>query len=82
MLEQARMALARQRPADALALLWRHAHEFADGRLTEEREALTVLSLVANHQAEEARAAAAKFRRKFPSSMLMRSIDAAFEASP
>ena len=82
LLEQARMELARQRPADALALLWRHAHEFADGRLTEEREALTVLSLVANHQAEEARAAAAKFRRKFPSSMLMRSIDAAFEASP
>ncbi len=82
LLEQARMALARQRPADALALLWRHAHEFADGRLTEEREALTILSLVANQQVDEARAAAARFRRNFPSSMLMRSIDAAFETTP
>jgi hypothetical protein len=79
LLEQARMALARGRAADALALLARHAHEFADGRLTEEREALTILSLVANQQVDEARSAAAKFRRNFPGSMLMRSIDAALE---
>jgi len=82
LLEQARMALARGRPTDALALLRRHAHEFAAGRLTGEREALVILSLVSNHQVGDARAAAARFRRIFPGSMLTRSIDAAFEATP
>jgi hypothetical protein len=82
LLEQARTALARGKPADALALLSRHEREFAKGRLVEERQALTILSLAADHQIDAARANAVKFRRRFPSSMLLRTIDAALETSP
>jgi hypothetical protein len=82
LLEQARTALARSKPADALALLSRHQREFTKGRMVEERQALTILSLVADHQVGAARANAAKFRREFPNSMLLRTIDAAIEAAP
>jgi hypothetical protein len=82
LLEQARTALARGKPADALALLSRHEREFAKGRLAEERQALTILSLAADHQIGAARSNASKFRREFPTSMLLRTIDAAIETSP
>ena len=82
LLEQARTALARGKPADALALLSRHEREFPDGRLAEERQALTILSLAADHQVDAARLKAARFRREFPRSMLLRTIDAALEPSP
>jgi hypothetical protein len=82
LLEQARTALARGKPADALALLSRHEREFARGRLSEERQALTILSLAADHQMDAARSNAARFRREFPRSMLLRTIDAALETAP
>ncbi len=80
LLEQARMALARGKPADALFLLARHEQVFGRGRLSEEREALVILSLVADRKADAARAQAAKFKHKYPRSMLLRAIEAAFEA--
>jgi hypothetical protein len=80
LLEQARMALARGKPADALVLLARHEKTFGEGRLSEEREALVILSLVADRKADAARAQATKFKQKYPRSMLLRAIEAAFEA--
>jgi hypothetical protein len=82
LLEEARTALARGKPADALALLSRHERQFAKGRLVEERQALTILSLAADHQLDAARSGAARFKRAFPRSMLQRAIDAALDAPP
>jgi outer membrane protein assembly factor BamD (BamD/ComL family) len=82
LLEQARTALARGKPADALTLLARHAQTFPTGRLVEEREALVILSLEANHQTESARKMAAEFRQRHPHSMLLRAIDTALSPKP
>jgi len=77
LLEQARTALARGKPADALALLARHQRDYEHGRLGEEREALVILSLLAERRKEAARSLAEEFRRIHPKSMLLRTIDAA-----
>jgi len=77
LLEQARTALARGKPVDALAVLARHELDFPRGQLIEEREALQILSLARNRQFGAARARAALFRQAHPNSMLLRVIDAA-----
>jgi hypothetical protein len=82
LLEQARMALARHKPADALVILARHEQQFRQGRLGEERDALVILALAADRKTEQARSRAAKFREKYPRSLLLRTIDAAFESIP
>jgi len=82
LLDQARTALARNRPADALAALARHANEHPQGQLAEEREALTILALVAAGRAEEARVKAQRFHEQYPRSVLWRSVKAALAKSP
>lgn len=81
LVEQARTSLARQNPAEALAALNEHRQRFADGQLGEEREGLEVLALFAAGEIERAKTAAAEFRRRFPQSVLLRSIRRAEETS-
>lgn len=77
LLEQARTALARGKPSDALALLSQHLQRFPAGRLAEERDALEILSLASNREAAAAQARAAVFRRQYPHSLMLRTIEAA-----
>ncbi len=82
LLEQARTALARQVPADALTALNEHALQFPDGQLREEREGLQVLALFAAGEVERARASANAFRARYPQGVLLRAIRRAEETNP
>jgi len=74
LLAPARAALARRDFAGALVAIGDHARRFRDGRLVEEREALRVKALAGLGRAQEARAVAADFRRRFPRSALLPAI--------
>jgi hypothetical protein len=82
LIEQARTALSRSKPADALGLLAQHRSAFGKGQLVEEREALEILSLAASGQPGLARTRAAGFKQVFPKSMLLRAIDDALAGAP
>jgi len=69
LLEIARAALARGRAPEALDALATHRARFADGQLSEERDALRVQALASAGRDAEARAAAAAFRARYPHSM-------------
>ncbi|MFO0602017.1 MAG: hypothetical protein U0324_02530 [Polyangiales bacterium] len=77
LVERARVALLRARPADALAATDEHARRFPRGQFAEEREALAVQALAALGRPAEARRRAAAFHRRFPASPLGASVDAA-----
>lgn len=76
LLEGARRALAGGSVAPALTAIAEHEARFADGALVEEREALRVQALVRAERAEEARAALARFKARFPSSLFTPALDA------
>jgi hypothetical protein len=76
-IEQARMALARGSPGDALAALDAHARSFPAGRLAEEREALAIQALSAAGRADEAAARARSFRQRWPGSVFLPLVDRA-----
>jgi hypothetical protein len=77
LVEQARSALARGQPKNALEVLLRHQHDWPLGQLVEEREALWILALIADGRKEEARGRADLFRERYPKSILLRSINSA-----
>jgi hypothetical protein len=81
-LETARTALSRGKPQAALDALGEHQRRFPFGRLGEEREALAIEALVQGGRSAEARARAARFRAKFPSSLLLPAVDAAMKQIP
>jgi hypothetical protein len=68
-------AIAAGDAARALRLVERHALEFPQGALVEEREALRVLSLRAAGQTAEAERAKASFGVQFPGSVLEQRVD-------
>jgi len=74
LLAPSRAALARHDFAGALVAIADHARRFREGRLAEEREALRVKALAGLGRVQEARAAAAEFRRRFPRSALLPAI--------
>ena len=78
-IDMARTALTRGDDAGALLLLQRHAREFPQGRLVEEREALWVQALARSGRVGEARAHARAFRQRFPKSMLLPAVDMAVD---
>jgi hypothetical protein len=82
LIEQARTALAREQGAAALAALERHARDFPEGELTEERESLQVQALVALSRFEQARKSAARFHRRFPRSIFGAVVDEALGSIP
>ncbi|CAN92523.1 hypothetical protein sce2364 [Sorangium cellulosum So ce56] len=67
LVDASRAALA-QDPGAALAALERHQAEFPKGRLAEEREFIAIRALVRLGRADEARARAAAFFARYPSS--------------
>lgn len=75
LLSRARRAGARGDYAEVLSVVSEHERSFPAGRLSEEREVLRVKALVGLGRTEEARRAAAKFRRRFPRSVLLDTVD-------
>jgi hypothetical protein len=71
-IERARSALARTDPAGALEALEQHRREFARGRLSEERDALTIRALMQSGRGAQARELAARFRARYPRSIFLR----------
>lgn len=81
-LDRARSALAAGEAARALEQAKRHAREFPNGILSEEREAITVNVLVRLGRYDQANQHAASFRVRYPRSLLMHSVEAAMAAVP
>jgi pyruvate/2-oxoglutarate dehydrogenase complex dihydrolipoamide acyltransferase (E2) component len=82
LIEQARTALAREQGAAALAVLDRHARDFPQGELEEERESLRVQALVGLGQSDQARKTGARFHRRFPRSIFGAVVDEALKSIP
>jgi hypothetical protein len=82
LIEQARTALARDQGAAAMSALERHARDFPQGELEEERESLQVQALVALERFEQARKVAARFHRRFPRSIFGAVVDEALKSIP
>ena len=77
LLDIARSAFGRGEGDAALAALARHERAFPNGQLAEEREALAVRCLVLTSRADEARARGARFRRRYPTSVMLPAVEAA-----
>ncbi len=75
LLGRARQANSRGDFATVLGLVTEHAQRYPRGRLVEEREVLRVKALVGLGRSEQAQKAAARFRKQFPRSVLLGTID-------
>lgn len=75
LVEGARTALLRGRPADALKLAREHEARFLDGELAEDREFLIASALRDTGHADEARARAQKFLERYPKSPLRPAVE-------
>jgi len=82
LIEQARTALAREQGAAALSALERHADDFPQGELEEERESLRVQALVILERFDQARKVAARFHHRFPRSIFGAVVDEALKSIP
>ena len=71
LLQRAQAAYAGRDFAGGLLVLAEHSRRFPNGRLSEEREALRVRSLVGSGRGNEARRAVAAFAHRFPRSVLL-----------
>jgi hypothetical protein len=81
LLDIARSAFGRGEGGQALAALARHEKLYPNGQLAEEREALAVRSLVLTQRIDQARSRAARFRRRYPDSVMLPAVEAALETS-
>jgi hypothetical protein len=77
LLDGARGALARGEAGEALAAAERHAHDYPDGVLVEEREALSIKALVALGRRDEAQARARAFEQRFPNGLMLHAVKGA-----
>lgn len=77
LVEQARAALARGNATAALETLALHHKRFARGQLQEEASALEVLALASAGKTDQAKDKAAKFKAKYPASMLRPAVESA-----
>jgi len=71
LLEPARTSIAHRDYAAALVLLAKHQHEFPNGELAQERDALRVRALWGEGQQSAAKAAAKSFSKRYPRSALL-----------
>lgn len=76
LLGAAQRALTQTDAAGALATIRAHARRFPRGTLAEERDALEIRALLLAQREDEARALAARFRRRYPDSVFIATIDA------
>jgi hypothetical protein len=82
LLESAQKSEARGDFVAALAVTTDHERRYPAGQLCEEREVLQLRALVGLGRGSEARQAAAQFRRNYPRSILLRTLDEMLTASP
>jgi len=75
LLELARTALSRSKLDEANEALARHEREFPQGTLVEEREALAIQALWLQGKPALAKQRAARFRSRYPDSVLLPSIE-------
>lgn len=75
LLEAARRALAAGDPRGALAAVSTHERRFAAGGLAEERDVLRIQAHARAGRMDEARAFAARFRARYPHSLLRAAVD-------
>ncbi len=82
LLDDARRSLARGENQAVLDALESHGHRYPESDLTEEREALAIKALVAAGQPAAARERGARFKQRFPNSLLLPSVTQTLEAIP
>ena len=82
LLDVARSALARGEAGEAIVATDRHAREYPDGSLVEEREAIAVKALVALGRMDEARRRAHALEQRFPNGLTVRAVRAAVGETP
>ena len=82
LLQPARQAVSAGNFVSALGSITAHERRFPHGRLAEEREALRVKALRGLGRADDARRAAAEFRKQFPRSVLSSQMGEAPPAAP
>ncbi len=76
LLDRARQSNVRGDFASVLAIANSHARNYPEGRLVEEREVLRLKALVGLGRGRDARHVAGDFRRQFPRSVLLPTIEA------
>jgi hypothetical protein len=81
LLDAARVALAAGAPGEALEAVARHARDFPQGQLTEEREAIAVRALVKAGRDGEARARGTRFLARYPRSVAAPAVRAAIDST-
>lgn len=82
LLDVARAALARGEASDALIAAERHRHDYPDGALVEEREAIAIKALVALGKRDEAAQRLAHLEKTHPNSMVLRAAKKAVSGAP
>ena len=82
LLSRARNADAQGDYSEVLSILSEHERAFPGGRLSEEREVLRVKALVGLARSEQAKRAGARFRRRFPHSVLLHKVDEMLASLP
>ncbi len=82
LLDVARSAFGRGDGNGALSALSRHEKLYPNGQLAEEREALAVRALVLTERGDQARARAARFRKRYPASVMLPAVEAALGTVP
>jgi hypothetical protein len=82
LLDLARADLARGEGDEVLATVGRHEALFRNGQLAEEREAIAIKALLLLGLNSEARSRGARFRQRYPRSVMLPAIDAALSAAP
>jgi hypothetical protein len=79
-LQEARAHVAAGHGRAALDAIDRHARQFSDGALAEEREALAVKALLLLAETDAARTRAARFRQRHPRSIYLPAVEQALES--
>jgi hypothetical protein len=82
LLDRARGAIEREDGAAALAATAEHARKYPGGVLVQEREAIAVRALVLLGRTDEARASVARFRERFPDSLLLPALESSAGMEP
>jgi hypothetical protein len=82
LIDVARTSLSRGQAVAALDAAERHARKFPNGQLTEERESVYIQALVATDDYDAARARAARFRSRYPNSILLPVVENAIRSIP
>jgi outer membrane protein assembly factor BamD (BamD/ComL family) len=82
LVDQARAALRRKLPDEAILALERHQREFPDGQLVEEREVLFIEAELMKGETAAAQARIARYLARFPHGLLRGYVESLAPAAP